>query len=338
MSENHKNNKYYLPTILLGVIVAGIFLMAIFTYQVDETERALVLTFGKPTAVSEPGLHFRWPLPVQEIVKYDIRKRKFDGKSGKMEETGTRDKRQVVVGICVFYRIAELPQFKKANGLEAVEDYLSNQMNNAKKSVVGRYDYDQMINADPAKMRLDAMKKEILEQLHDNLMATCGIDVFQVDFTSIGVPEKTADAIAETMRQQRVTLAAQESEQGKAKAKKIRIEADQAKQRKITEAEAQAKLLIAEGDAKAAASYEIFSTNPELASFLKKLDALKKLLGDKTTLILHTGNVPFDVFNNTFSDFANQRTDLETVEDVPESIEETPEPEKKPAAPANQKK
>lgn len=298
MSEKElKKNRYYLPTILLGIIVAAVFLTAIFTYQVEETQQALVLTVGRPTGVAGPGLHFRWPLPVQEIIKYDIRKRKFTGSVGKLEETGTKDKRQVVVGICVFYRIADVMQFKKANGQEAVEDYLSNQMSNAKKSVVGKYDYAQIINADPGKMRLEQMRQEILGMLHDNLMETCGIDVFQVDFTSIGVPEKTADAIAGTMRQQRETLAAKERERGTAEAETIRIKADQAKQQKLTDAEAEAKKLRAEGDALAAKYYKVFAENAELASFLKKLDALRDILGNRTTLILHTGNVPFDIFN-----------------------------------------
>lgn len=297
MDTEKKKKRYYLPTIFLGLVLAAIFLLAIFSYQVEETEKALVLTVGRPTAVTGPGLHFRWPLPIQEVIKYDIRKRNFAGKTGKLEETGTRDKRQVVIGISVFYQISDVQQFKKANGLEAVEDYLSNQMSNAKKSVVGKYDYDQIINADPAKMKLGEMKQEILNMLHDNLMKTCGIDVFQVSFTSIGVPEKTADAIAGTMRQQRETLAAQERERGIAAAKTIRIEAEQAKQRKITEAEATAKHLRAEGDALAAEYYKVFAEEPELAAFLKKLDALRELLGKKTTLIFHTGNVPFDVFN-----------------------------------------
>ena len=56
-----KKKGYYLPTILLGIIVAAIFLLAIFTYQVPATERALVLTMGKITKEAEPGLHLRHP-------------------------------------------------------------------------------------------------------------------------------------------------------------------------------------------------------------------------------------------------------------------------------------
>ncbi len=297
--SNEKKTKYYLPTILLGVIVAGIFLLAIFTYQVEESEQALILTVGKPTAVTGPGLHFRLPLPIQEVIKYDVRKRQFSGKAARLEETTTRDKRQVVVGISVFYRIKDVMLFKQAaKNVAEMEDFLSGEMSNAKKSVVGKYDYDQLINADAGKMKLDSMKAEILAQLRDKMMKTYGVDVFQVDFISIGVPEKTAEAIAGTMRQQRETLAAAERESGNAKANMIRIKAEQEKQKTLTEAEAEAKRLRAEGDAEAAKFYQVFSENAKLAAFLQKMDALREILSNRTTLILHTGNVPFDIFNS----------------------------------------
>lgn len=297
MSEKNKT-KYYLPTILLGVIVAVIFLLAIFTYQVDEGEQALVLTAGKPTAVVGPGLHFRWPQPVQEIVKYDIRKRKFSGNTGLLEETSTSDKHQVVVGICVYYAVADVKQFRKANGQKAVEDYLSNRMSNAKKSVIGRHSYAELINADAKQMKLEQMKQEILEALQEDLMINCGVRIFQVDFTSIGVPEKTAEAIAGAMRQNRETLAAEEREKGLAEAKQIRIKAETEKEKALTDARAEAKAMVAEGNTEAAKYYAQFSKAPELAAFLQKLDALKSILENKTTLILHTGNEPFDIFNS----------------------------------------
>ena len=53
-----------------------------------------------------------------------------------------------------------------------------------------------------------------------------GVDVFLVDIVSLGVPEKTADAIAETMRQLRETLATETRAKGTAEAERIKIEAE----------------------------------------------------------------------------------------------------------------
>ena len=61
------------PTMLLGVVVAVILLIAVFSYQLNQTESAVVTTFGSPAAVTDPGLHFRWPFPFQKIYKFDHR-------------------------------------------------------------------------------------------------------------------------------------------------------------------------------------------------------------------------------------------------------------------------
>ena len=71
MAETNKGHGINIPIILLGVVVVAVFGTAIFSYQVNETERAVVLTFNKITGEKGPGLHFRWPLPIQKIQKYD---------------------------------------------------------------------------------------------------------------------------------------------------------------------------------------------------------------------------------------------------------------------------
>ena len=303
MSEKTKQKAFYLPTILLGLIVAAVFLLAIFTYQVSATERALVLTMGRITSPDtgvEPGLHFRWPLPFQEVIKYDVRLRTFDGKIGKFEESTTRDNRQVVIGINVFYRICNLTQFKTAASLEAAEDYLGSKMRSVKAAVLGQYDYDQLINTDPKKMKLEEMRKKMLDAIRDDVRARYGLEVTAVNFSFIGVPDKTATAIAKRMKEERLTEAAKIREAGNAKAAEIRNKAQLEKQNTITQAESEAKALMAQGDAEAAKSYESFARAPRLAAFLRKLDSMKKIMATKTTLILGTDSDPFNIFSTDF--------------------------------------
>ena len=47
------------------------------------------------------------------------------------------------------------------------------------------------------------------------------------------------------------------------------------------------------GDEEAAKHYAVFKENPDLAMFLRNLDALKETLSDKDTLILDTSTPPF---------------------------------------------
>ena len=296
--SSEKSSKAPVYTILLGLIVAAIFLVAIFSYQVQETERALVITMGRITGECGPGFHLRLPLPIQEIVKYDIRERCFEGNTGSLEETMTQDEKNVIVGIYTIYSIEDLKQFKNAaKSLEAAEEYLSNRMRTVKGAVIGRFRFDQMINTDPKKMKLTEIEKAMFDQIAPDVKARYGLKVVKVGIRTISVPAKISTAITERMKKERETAASIDKQKGKVEAEKIKTDANQKKREEITRAEAKAKQLMAEGDAEAAREYRVFSQNPELAAYLRKLDSLKRIVKTKTTLVLGTDSAPFDLFN-----------------------------------------
>jgi membrane protease subunit HflC len=88
-----------------------VLLTAVFSFQVNQTEVAVVTTFGRPSVVSEPGLHFRWPFPFQKVYFFDKRIRCYEGSSGKLEETSTKDGHNIIAGIYVNYRITNAEEF-----------------------------------------------------------------------------------------------------------------------------------------------------------------------------------------------------------------------------------
>ena len=64
---------------VIGMSVLGLILILVaFTtwYTVDESEQAVVITFGQANStVTEPGLHFKMPWPIQQveiIVERDV--------------------------------------------------------------------------------------------------------------------------------------------------------------------------------------------------------------------------------------------------------------------------
>jgi membrane protease subunit HflK len=56
-----------------GLVIAAIILIFVLIttwYTVDESEQAVMLTFGKAEdGITEPGLHFKMPWPIQEVKK-----------------------------------------------------------------------------------------------------------------------------------------------------------------------------------------------------------------------------------------------------------------------------
>ena len=63
----------------------------------------------------------------------------------------------------------------------------------------------------------------------------------------------------------------------------------------LAKAEAEAREIRAQGDAEAATFYAVFQENPELAEFLRKLDSLRLIMRNQTTLVLDTNVAPFDL-------------------------------------------
>ncbi len=284
------------PTMLLGLVVAAILLVAVFSYQLNQTESAVVTTFGRPTEVTEPGLHFRWPFPFQRIYRFDHRIRCFEGGAGKLEETMTADGQNILVGIYVNFRIQDVKQFFiTLENMTKAEDQLNSWMRGYKNAAFGRYKFSQVVNTDPKLMKLNEIQEEIKKNLVE-ISKPYGLEIVSVGINTINVPKAISEKVFDRMIQERQRAAAQFLAQGNSRAEKIRIDADREKAITLANAEAQAKEIRAQGDAEAAKYYAVFKENPELAEFLRKLDSLRQIMKGRTTLVLDTNVAPFDLF------------------------------------------
>lgn len=280
---------------LLGVVVAVILLIAVFSYQLNQTESAVVTTFGSPAAVTDPGLHFRWPFPFQKIYKFDHRIRCFEGGSGKIEETMTADGQNILVGIFINYRISAVEKFfRTLEDMTKAEERLNSLMRSAKNATFGQYKFSQVINTKPELMKLNEIQDRIKAALEKDT-AEYGIEIVSVGINTINVPERITDKVFDRMIEDRKLVADRYLAEGTVRASEIRNDADQKKAVMLAKAEAEAREIRAQGDAEAATFYAVFQENPELAEFLRKLDSLRLIMRNQTTLVLDTNVAPFDL-------------------------------------------
>ena len=302
-SQTSKSTRHW-GTMFLGLIVAGIFIIAVFTYQVKSTEWSVVITLGDITSLDSQGkfvdrgagLFPKWPWPIQKIEKFDRRNRCFSGSIGKLEETLTNDKKNVIIGIFMVYRITDpLQFFKSVINVQNAEDQLNSFMRTSKNAVIGRYRFDQIVNSDSSKVKLSQIENEIRKEIAASA-EKIGILVDVAGINSIQLPEKIAEKVFNRMITERAKAAEDYRSDGRKQADIIKAEADRKKSQILSDAEAQAKTIRAEGDAKAAEYYAVFSQDPGLAVFLRKIDSLRKIMKTKTTLILDTKSEPFDLF------------------------------------------
>ena len=283
------------PTMLLGLIVAVILLTAVFSFQLNQTDVAVVTTFGRPEVVSEPGLHFRWPFPFQKVYEFDKRIRCYEGSSGKLEETATSDGHNILAGIYVNYRIVDAEAFfKQLKDIKNAEDVLNTLMRSTKNAVFGSYPFSAIVNSNPKALKLSEIQTKIQNELDDQVRPF-GIGIVGVGINSLGVPKTITEKVFDRMIAERKQFADKNIAEGKSEAKKIRIQADRERTEKMAVAEAEAQKIRAEGDAEAAKYYQVFKSEPELAEFLRKLEALKAVMKGRTTIVFDTNTPPFDL-------------------------------------------
>ena len=90
-------------TIILIVLIALILLTTVF--KVDVTEQVVVLQFGKPVrTIQNPGLHWKLPTPIQNIVFFDKRLLEYDVQPAEVLST---DKKTLTVDNYVRWRIVD---------------------------------------------------------------------------------------------------------------------------------------------------------------------------------------------------------------------------------------
>lgn len=292
--KEHKANRHWI-TITFGILVAAVFLVIIFSYQVKSTEFAVVNTLGKLSVEERAGLHPRWPYPIQSIYKLDRRIRCYEGVAGNLEETLTRNGQNVVIGIYITYKIDKpLEFYQKMVDISAAETFINGWMRSKTALVIGQYNFDQLVNTDPALIKLNEIEQKIRQDIQA-LAGERGLQIVSVGINTVNIPESTTKDVFDRMIAERNKVSTEYRSDGKSKAEEIKTLANRNAMNIRTDAEAEAKMIRAEGDANAAKFYAEFKRNPELAAFLRKLDSLRKVMNKKTTLILDTDSAPFDI-------------------------------------------
>jgi len=288
-------NKKNLVTPIAGALLACIFLVILFLFQVRQTEVAVVTTFGRFTkSIMEPGLNVRWPWPVQQIYKLDNRLRNFERK---FEQTTTSDGRNLLVTVFIAWKIKDphvfLQRFPQADPT-IVEQTLEGLVRDTKNGVIGRYAFGDLISTNRDKVRIPEVESEMLSAIKGKAEENYGVTVEMVGVKRVGLPESITTKVFDRMIAERSRLIRQYQSEGEAEAKRIRAEADREKQKVIAEAQAEATKIQGAAEAEAAKHYAVFEKQPELAKFLFDMKALKQATERRTTLILDTKTPPFN--------------------------------------------
>ena len=290
MEKEEKEGKlpFKLPVsrILIICIVVALMLVTMFSFQVQQHESIVVTRLGKPVrTVEDAGFHFRCPWPIESLHVIDKR---LDAYEIRLSEALTKDKRNVILPIYVAWKVEDPLLFLKSLGSqENAQTKLESLITSARNSVLGSYDFHQLVSTTPEEVKIKEIETEIKKLVQDRAKKTFGVDILNIGIKRLAFPESNTRFVFERMRAERSQYAAKFRAEGERLADEIRTETDSEAASMIAQASKFAEEERGRGEAEAAKIYaEAHSKDPEFYQFLKELELLKASVDEQTVLIL----------------------------------------------------
>ena len=255
-------------------------------YTVREDQYAARVQFSKIVEITDQaGLHFK--VPFVDSVKYFSKATQFYDIPP--SEVLTSDKQNMTVDCYILWSISDPKLFYQTLGSTTVaEQRLDALTYNELKTVMGTLAQSDIIN-----MEDGAKRNEIYESIAADVNAlaqTYGINVEDVKIKQFDLPDSNLTAVYSRMISERNQMAEKYTADGNYEASIIRNDVDKQVNIIVSNAQAEAAKLEAEGEAEymrmLAAAYDT-DDKKEFYEFTLALDALKQSLnGDEKTVIL----------------------------------------------------
>lgn len=305
----------YIRYLIIGLVIIAAVVISLMLFQVDTTEYAIVTQFGQPVqAITAPGLYFKWPDPIQSVLRLDRRTQIYNLPQ---IELLTGDKKNILVEAYTTWQISDPILFFKslrdpANADTRLADILASELGGA----LGQYDLTDLVTTEAETMQLPAMMAQVTEQVGQRV-ADYGLSVSDVRLKLLNFPEANRQSVFQRMQAERERIARQLRSEGTEEATKVRAEADAQRTTLLSEAQREAESIRGEGEAEAIRVYaEAFGQDPEFYQFLRTLQAYDKVINTGTTLILPADSDLLKYLNQT-TQGAPVQTGLEPAPSAP---------------------
>ena len=177
----------------------------------------------------------------------------------------------------------------------------------AKKAVVGKHPLSDFISTSDNGAAFLAIEKEILDAIRSQIQTNnLGLQVEFLGIKRLQLPESVSQSVFDRMTSERKLLADRFQYEGDAEAQRIRSDAERKAAELLATAGAQATQIKGLGEAEAAKSLAVFQQNPDLASFIFRLNALEESLKERSVLIFDQHTPPFDLFQGVSTNLLNK--------------------------------
>jgi membrane protease subunit HflC len=280
-----------IAAILAGVVVV-LMLASSMLFIVDQRQFAVVYALGEiKEVITEPGLKFKAPPPLQNVVMLDRRIQTLD--SPESRPVFTAEKKSLVIDWLIKWRIADARQFIRNSGgnladMRNVDSRLSPVVQAAFNEEVTKRTVIAVLATEREKVMND-VRKRLADEAKQFGIEVVDVRIKRVDFAS-GI----TDSVYRRMESERKRVANEARATGAAEGEKIRADADRQREVIVAEAYRDAQLVMGEGDAKASALYaESFGRDPAFAQFYRSLGAYRASFRSKSDVMVIDPNSDF---------------------------------------------
>lgn len=282
-------NSTMMTAIKIGILVVVLLILGFNAYYtIGEKEQAVVTTFGVPSCVSEPGLHFKIPF-IQQVTMVDTTIQGLAIGYDPVTNVSYEDESLMItsdsnfVNVDFFIEYQVIDPIKTLYASENPEKVLKNVALACIRSKIASYDVDSVITTGKSEIQ-SAIRDEIVErlELHD-----LGIQLTNI---TIQDAEPPTEAVTEAFKA--VETAKQGKETALNNANKYRNQelpaADAQIDQILQEAEAQKQSRINEANGQVArfnAMYEEYIKNPLITKQRMFFEAMEEILPDLKVVI-----------------------------------------------------
>ncbi|MDR4889205.1 FtsH protease activity modulator HflK [Fredinandcohnia sp. QZ13] len=262
-------------------------------YTVDESEQAIILTFGKADeGITEPGLHFKMPWPIQDVEKlpkttYSLQFG-YNQKNGEITDVPkdtkmiTGDENIVLADMVVQWQITDPSKFL-FNSADP-EQILYNATSASLRSIIGSSKIDDALTS--GKAEIEAEVRDLLTDLLKKY--DIGVSVTAVKLQDVELPNDEVRKAFTNVTDARETRNTKVNEANKYRNQKLN-EAKGEKEALISRANGDkaARIEIARGDvATFNALYNEYVKNPDITRKRLVLETLDQVLPNTEIYIM----------------------------------------------------
>ena len=270
---------------ILSSLLVLLALLSSMLFVVDQRQYGVVYALGQvKEVISQPGLQFKLPPPLQNVSYIDKRLLTLD--SVDTEPMLTAEKQRVVIDWFVRWRISDPLAYIRNVGLDEAAG--ANQLNR-----VVRNAFQEEINKFTVRELLSSKREQLMTDVKNEVTGVVkgakpwGIEIVDVRMTRADYVEAITESVYRRMEAERKRVANELRSTGAAEGEKIRADADRQREVTVANAYRDAQKIKGEGDAQAAAAYaDAFGKDAQFAQFYRSLEAYKQSFNKKSDVVV----------------------------------------------------